>query len=307
MINGKIRSESHLIDQEAVLTIRNKLPKEWIVRELSPDYGIDLDVELFIKENGKILTLGEHLFLQVKGTKSAKYREVSVGSEEYQTTRKCLIFSLDTALLRLVERVGASLPILLVAVDADNNEAFFVCLNDYVEFVLYSDMKWREQTKKTIYIPCENRIECSTLLRWYALRPKLNAFFVQVAALRHELGYVSIAEEYIKKVSNFALSNEEADIWHCIDLGFGFMEPAFESMQYVIHSEICPSACALTQSFVGEEYITVNQFENISFNIAQQLCTAREFMERIDLASSMFYFDMRQLFLTTKFDALFRE
>lgn len=148
MANGKIRSESHLIDQEAVLTIRNKLPKEWIARELSPDYGIDLDVELFVKENGKIVTLGEHLFLQIKGTKSAEYREVSAGSGEYQTTRKCMICRLDTALLRLVERVGTSLPVLLVTVDIDNDEAFFVCLNDYIDFVLCSDMKWRDQNKK---------------------------------------------------------------------------------------------------------------------------------------------------------------
>ncbi len=56
MASGKFRSESHLIDQKAVFFVRENLPTEWVVRELTPDYGLDLDVEVFEKENGRITT-----------------------------------------------------------------------------------------------------------------------------------------------------------------------------------------------------------------------------------------------------------
>ena len=94
MINGKVRSTSHLIDQDAILTIKKKLPKEWVVRELTPDYGIDLDVELFEKENGKIVTLGERLYIQVKGTTKLKTINKKIDVKESNITKKCVSFSI---------------------------------------------------------------------------------------------------------------------------------------------------------------------------------------------------------------------
>lgn len=70
MASGKFRSESHLIDQKAVFFVRENLPTEWVVRELTPDYGLDLDVEVFEKENGRITTLG-HLIKQINYSQQA--------------------------------------------------------------------------------------------------------------------------------------------------------------------------------------------------------------------------------------------
>ncbi len=93
MINGKERSESHLIDQEAISMLRGKLPREWVVREFNPDYGIDLDVELFEKEERKIVTLGERLYIQVKGTTKANYKKLVIDVEGKKMAKRCIHFT----------------------------------------------------------------------------------------------------------------------------------------------------------------------------------------------------------------------
>ena len=62
------------IINKCIKFIQNEiLPETWVSREITPDYGIDLDVELFDYENDRCITLGEHIFLQVKGTESPTY------------------------------------------------------------------------------------------------------------------------------------------------------------------------------------------------------------------------------------------
>lgn len=304
MANGKVRSQSHLIDQKAILYIRQKLPEGWVVRELSPDYGIDLDVELFVKEHGQVVTLGEHLYMQVKGTTCAKYRNISIGKNEIKVVKRCLLFQLDTALLRLVERVGDSLPILLVTVDMNTNEAFFVCLNDYVDFILCSDAKWRKQQTKIIYIPCDNHIEYIQILRWYALRPKLNAFFAQASALIDDLEYADTAEIYIQKVREFALRNSESDVWNCIDLGFAFMEPVYDLINPIVNRVPCLLAERALSRFSDEDLITSGTFENMSLKTAKDLFTCHQFIEDIRHSNSIFSSCIRQLFVNTEYEAL---
>ena len=47
MSNEKIQSESHLIDKKTFQILNNIFPLEWFKRTMSPDYGIDIDLELF--------------------------------------------------------------------------------------------------------------------------------------------------------------------------------------------------------------------------------------------------------------------
>lgn len=303
MAKGKIRSESHLIDQNAILFIRNNLPEEWVIRELSPDYGIDLDVELF--ENEQRVTLGEHLFFQVKGTKDAKYRRFSrIKDVDIERRQNYLLFNLDVSLLRLVERVGDSLPILLVVIDLERDSGYFVCLNDYVNFVLGPDLNWRKQKTKTIYIPCVNKIENINLLRWYALRPKLNAFFVQSAALSEDLQYVPEAKGYIKKVREFALKNEEADIWICGRLGFRFMDNVYEWLKIICEEKSSPQIDNFLKSFSEDDELMVGRFENLSFDEAKQLLNAQRFVDSIMTANSLFSTCIRQLLIPTEYDSI---
>jgi len=72
MVDGKIRNQNHITDTRALRFLHTAFPPEWVSREMSPDYGIDIDLELFGYENGKCITLGEHVFLQIKGTDHTK-------------------------------------------------------------------------------------------------------------------------------------------------------------------------------------------------------------------------------------------
>ena len=56
MADGKIRHPNHIIDSKAIQFIQNSLPVEWVARQLTPDYGIDLDLELFGYEDNKCVT-----------------------------------------------------------------------------------------------------------------------------------------------------------------------------------------------------------------------------------------------------------
>lgn len=304
MINGKVRSKSHLIDQEAILTIKRKLPREWVVRELTPDYGLDLDVELFEKENKKIVTLGERLYIQVKGTTAPKYQEKGIDIDGKKIIKKYVSFSIDTALLKLVERVGNSLPVLLAVVDVNTEDAFVVSLNDYVDFVLCDDKKWRTQAKKTIYIPCENKIELVYLLRWYAIRPKLNSFFAEAAALMIDVEYEANPEGYIKLTKKFALKHKESDVWNCLKFGFVFLDKAHQLVEDVSNGTNCSDCDVMFRDFTETDYVSTELYDNMPLMTAKQLFTCRQLIEALGSANCIFLSCIRQLFLITKYDAL---
>ena len=304
MIKGKVRTESHLIDQDAILIVKKKLPREWVVRELTPDYGLDLDVELFEKDNDKIVTLGERLYMQVKGTANAVYSEVKIDVDGNKAIKKCLSFSLDTALLRLVERVGDSLPILLTVVDIHTEDVIFVSLNDYVNFVLENDDKWRSQKTKTIRIPYENKIESVELLRWYAIRPKLNSFFAEAAALMVDVEYESEAEGYIKAVKRFALKHANSDVWNCNKFGFGFLDEVYSFIDNIINCREGLKTKIMFRNFSEHDLVTSGHYENMPISTAKQLFTSKCFIQELGNANCIFLSCIRQLFTVTKYEAI---
>lgn len=182
MANGKIRSEAHIIGEEAVRFLQdNIIPFNWVVRPMNPDYGIDLDVELFDYEDNKCITLGEHVFLQVKGTRSPNYGRFTDGEKEFDVIK----FSLEVSELNLVERMGSAFPVLLVVIDLINKKAFHICLNDYIKNVLLAKhSSYKEQGSVTIYIPTRNVLstENHKALKWYGKRIKLYSMFHEMRA-----------------------------------------------------------------------------------------------------------------------------
>ena len=68
-----------------------------MVRELHQDYGIDLDVELFDED---YITLGEHIFVQVKGTENVKLGTVSSNNRRVTVVK----YSIEVSELNLIER-----------------------------------------------------------------------------------------------------------------------------------------------------------------------------------------------------------
>jgi hypothetical protein len=69
------RSARHLIGERAVQQLREQLPSRWIIREKSPDYGIDCEIEIV---DGDSSVTGGLIFAQVKGTSNFKRKKVQV-------------------------------------------------------------------------------------------------------------------------------------------------------------------------------------------------------------------------------------
>lgn len=67
------RPETHRTGDLAVEAIKHEIPIEWVVREKDKDYGIDLEVEVFDKDNAT----GDMFYVQAKGTKN-KNKTVSL-------------------------------------------------------------------------------------------------------------------------------------------------------------------------------------------------------------------------------------
>lgn len=94
------RPMSHIIGDQAVLALRNSLPKEWICRELNSDYGIDCEIEV-VNSDGTVT--GALCKVQVKGTNSdielLKYG-ISISTN---TVRYWLALPLPTIIVRVID------------------------------------------------------------------------------------------------------------------------------------------------------------------------------------------------------------
>ena len=234
----------------------------------------------------------------------ANYIDVTYGTKDVMSTKRCVSFSLDTGLLHLVERVGNSLPILLVVVDLSSKNAYFSCLNDYLEYVLKDDTKWRMQKYKTIHIPCENTLQMAQLLHWYSMRPKINSFFAQAAALASDVKYAATADDYINMVCNFSIKIQNSDIWNCTKLGFSFLSHAQKIVNCIVNAQYCEESQYLFQDCKANELFSMLSFDNLTFDQANKLFTASRLLECIENANSIYLSNLRQLFSVTAYDAL---
>ena len=208
-----------MIGDEAVSILRSLLPTHWTIREYHPDFGLDLAVELFDEpkpgSRGIVTSdaLGEHIFLQVKGTEQLESRSLLVRpqsnvekvvspSGEAQKDRSSAMtmqtysFTLETSELLTVQRMGAAIPVLLVLVDVPSGRAFFVCLNDYIEkIILPKDPEFADRKSKVIHVPMLNQIsdtrDALFPLRFYGKRAKLMAAFQKFSYQEHELQYTT--------------------------------------------------------------------------------------------------------------------
>lgn len=145
---GKKRTLSHIRGEQGVNILKSYFPTSWVVREYEPDYGIDLSVELFRQCGEDYITSGEHIFFQVKGTQNISKSILNVPSrmnveKEYRQTEQeikkveVIKFNVDTDLLSTVEKMGSAVPVMLAVVDVTTRDVYFICLNDYIEKVIY--------------------------------------------------------------------------------------------------------------------------------------------------------------------------
>ena len=251
MNRPKRRPPAHISGDQAIKIVERMLPAQWVARKYHPDYGIDIAVELF--EQTKTLgneivfdTLGEHLFLQVKGTAKLTPKRIRVASrpninrppparfQSHSVNIDVFEFRLESTELVTVQRMGASVPVLLVLVELGTERAFFVCLNDYIDKILLpSDPKYAEKETHLIRIPAANDLARSaTALSFYAKRPKLYAAFQNFAYQHHELGYTLKAD--LNRTSKyFAKMLLRYDFWSKCE-SWGLIECLHQQLQSLL-------------------------------------------------------------------------
>lgn len=168
MLQEKKRNNAQIIGEKGVNVLRKLFPSEWVIREYTPDYGIDIAVEIKVYERKNV----------EKELKQEKlYKEIDV-----------VKFSIETSLLATVERMSSSVPVLLIVVDILKEQAYYVCLNDYIEKIIVSSKEW------------------------YAKRAKLFALFNKANYQKEELKYFS-DETLGEDIIHFAKIIRRFDAW----------------------------------------------------------------------------------------------
>lgn len=244
----KRRSLNQIQEETSYSILRSKLPESWVIHEYGPDYGIDYVVELFdyVDEQKNIAeTLGENFFVQLKSSSTVNYtskriysrRNVEKGvltenkSEYYDID--VASFQLETSELLTVQSMGVAIPVLLILVDVNTSQTYFVCLNDYIDKVLLpTDRNYQDKQSKTIYIPIKNEIlndkQNLIPLRVYGKRSKMYGAFNKFYYQKNEISqavkianlYINSADEYekyifeaIQMISTFIETALRLDIW----------------------------------------------------------------------------------------------
>jgi hypothetical protein len=302
MERTKRRTIGHVRGERGIEIVRRKLPRHWLVRELHPDYGLDLHIEVFEPPDEQAFhadTLGEHFFAQVKTLEAAKpislevrsrpnvakFRRGPAGSEGRPASTQStsvISFSLDTVELRTVEAMGASLPVLLLVADETAEQVYYVCLNDYISKVLLPDEgDYDHQQSWTVHIPTFNRLDAGTAefsyVRLLAKRSKFYGTFATFAYQFHELQMAlpseaeampaTVAEyrraQICEMLDVFVTADLRLDIWG--GTGTGFWSPL---------GDVRAALDRIAQVLRGDESMGPDQFLTLamrSFSMAAGL------------------------------------
>ena len=322
---GKKRSEQHISGESGVSILKEIFPKEWAIREYTPDYGIDLDVELFEDLGNQIYrTLGEHLLFQVKSTKHLKkktvklYSRVNVEKEikelrEDSCEMEIVQYSLDTDLLVTVERMGSAVPVLLSVVDLDSKKAYFVCLNDYIEKILIpSKPAFYNHKKVTINIPvrnCLNTEEGKHIIEWYGKRPKLYAFFNKVHYQFNELQYTSDVY-FVEQTDHFLKILCRLDVWSATRYFPALRDIKYDIDYYLEHHNTPLGAATLKymidkgEDVDSEIYEATGCMSEVSFRHSNLVHSLYEIWRRASNVANIFEENAKEAYLPTYFSWL---
>lgn len=191
----KFRPKQHIMENTSIQLIKWVLPKEWVIQEYTPDYGIDLRIEIFedIKGNG-IEALGEFVLAQVKSVGKTNIEKIQIRTREniakgplsYTSDKveeiEVFKYSLDTSTILTIQSMGAAVPVFLLYVTLDTQRVFFINLTDYIDKILIpEDPNFINKKSKTLFIPVKNEINSEPVnffpLRFSAIRMKFYAFF----------------------------------------------------------------------------------------------------------------------------------
>lgn len=153
------RARTHLIDTAAAAVFSAAIPKGWVARPETPDYGIDYIVQVFDPKSladrddmfAATIPSGERFAVQLKGIENPK------GDDKF------VKFRLETNPLQYYVDIER-LPVVLVVVDVRRQEAFWLFVQEYADDWL-ADSDWRSQETITVNIPRANRLVCDDKFR----------------------------------------------------------------------------------------------------------------------------------------------
>ena len=290
---GKMRNRSQIIGETAINILKKQFPSEWVIREYTPDYGIDLAIEIFEQYENKYITTGEHVYFQVKGTESLQtgtidiYErdnvEKSYSQKDFFTKMNIIKFQIDTALLSTVEKMGSAVPVLLLVVDIREEITYFVCLNDYIEKVILPNVpNYAEQQTITIHIPITNAIHSREDIRpinWYAKRAKLFALFNKANYQASEIEHIS-DNTLANDIIHYAKILRRLDAWSASPY-FYPLKSVQNELDYFLTTGITPTAEMIlahlnkTGDINEQSFSTNNSTDCMSLKDAQNALTLR--------------------------------
>lgn len=228
MPHKKRRAIQNMMEETSLGIVRNKLPKEWVMHQYAPDYGVDFVVETFefIDDNHTIAeTLGEFFFVQLKSVSKVKETTLTVKDrynvEKYSERDSgneiqidVIKYAIDINEIYTIQSMGYAVPTVLLLVDLESEEVYFLCINDYIEkILLINSNKLDNSSNITLYIPKTNSLnndKCIYHLEFLARRSKLFGAFNKFNYQRHELNYNASKEIII----NFISIIKKYDFWN---------------------------------------------------------------------------------------------
>lgn len=318
MLDGKKRNKSQITGEKAVNILKDLFPEEWVVREYTPDYGIDLSVEIFEEYKSGYITTGEHIYFQVKGTEElqrGKYKvyerknvektyENSSNYKEIEVVK----FNIETSLLSTVERMGSAVPVLLTIVDIIEKNVYYVCLNDYIEKVIVPiNPNYSSQKSITLNIPVNNVIKNAEdvfPINWYSKRAKLFALFNKVNYQNSQLKYI-FDEDLSKYILHFANIIRRLDAWSASKYFYALKSVEIE-LDYFLDNGITKMAEDILNSMKKNgkniyekcwEYH--NSYENLSLSEIENAIGLRVLWDNICNCANIFEYVSKEWFLPT--------
>lgn len=280
-----------------------KLPSHWVKRPITPDFGLDLHIEVFDQVEGSpqdAETRGEHFYIQAKSvaraeimklkvrsrSNVAKYRPDPTSDERYEIP--VIAFDLEVGELMTVEAMGNAVPALLCVADMSSKTVYYLCLNDYISKVLLPNKPlYTNQQSVTVHIPTWNVLDSLhssfTYIQLLARRPKLysafNTFIYQQVELDHatrnsvsvlidpETDQAQIASDIVSMLDLFLTSNLRLDVFEAA--GAGHWAPLqdlgerFADLQAKLPKVKEPTDQDTVRAFIKDVDITMRMAANV--------------------------------------------
>lgn len=193
------RPRQHVMEDISEQALINALPKEWIVRPIVKDYGVDYEIELVDQE----IVSGNRIWVQLKSVEKAKLKtakfNVSDRFPDLKSDGKGNICAEYVPFSMPLKEINYSqkchFPLLLVLVDLSSEEAYWLPIRDEANHNLdLHELHRRKQKTATLRIPVWNSLRAESErdfsgLRWFALEPGRMYAFSILHHFYHEFQY----------------------------------------------------------------------------------------------------------------------